>query len=127
MDYEEEPEAPTEAAAKSNNEMEAADSDTNRGGRCSQWMSNHRLGWVVHLPGKWPRTFSLVFGVVGLDMHSYLVGIKEYPSSRQHFTHSAPHHHLSTLDHTTLCLNCCFHVLWLWPGQTRSPGRDRGQ
>lgn len=34
--------------------------------RCSRWMLRHRLGWLARLPGEWPRTFALIFGVVSL-------------------------------------------------------------
>ena len=33
-------------------------------GRCSRWMNHHRLGWLARLPGNWPRTFALIFGVI---------------------------------------------------------------
>jgi len=32
--------------------------------RCYSWMLRNRLGWLARLPGKWPRTFAIIFGVV---------------------------------------------------------------
>jgi len=32
--------------------------------RCYTWMSSHHLGWFVRIPGEWPRTIGLIFGVV---------------------------------------------------------------
>lgn len=32
--------------------------------KCFTWMVHHRLGWLARLPGKWPRTFALILGVV---------------------------------------------------------------
>jgi len=34
--------------------------------RCRLWMKSHHLGWLTSLPKKWPRIFSLIFGVVSL-------------------------------------------------------------
>lgn len=41
-----------------------ADDGKRQGGYCGRWMLSHRLGWLYRLPGQWPRTFALIFGVV---------------------------------------------------------------
>lgn len=42
------------------------DASDTRLSRRAQWMLSHRLGWLYRLPGEWPRTIALIFGVVRL-------------------------------------------------------------
>ena len=40
------------------------DASDTRLSRRARWMLSHRLGWLYRLPGEWPRTIALIFGVV---------------------------------------------------------------
>jgi hypothetical protein len=42
------------------------DASDTRLSRRARWMLSHRLGWLYQLPGDWPRTIALIFGVVRL-------------------------------------------------------------
>lgn len=54
---------PLAAADKDDEENETDDSSAKHD-LCHLWMSSHHLGWLTRLPEKWPRCFSLLFGVV---------------------------------------------------------------
>lgn len=34
---------------------------------CYRWMNSHHLNWLIQLPRKWPRTMSIIFGVVSFS------------------------------------------------------------
>mmetsp|Transcript_2383 Transcript_2383/g.4324 ORF Transcript_2383/g.4324 Transcript_2383/m.4324 type:complete len:461 (+) Transcript_2383:100-1482(+) len=47
-----------------NENIDTSEDEQEHQGRCSRWMYHHRLGWLARLPGHWPRTFALIFGVI---------------------------------------------------------------
>jgi hypothetical protein len=65
MEKEEEQENVQQVDDEEKQAVDATASNRNHG-RCFAWMTHHHLGWLARVPEQWPRSCSLVFGVVRL-------------------------------------------------------------
>lgn len=65
IQHEQAEEAPTKMSGATT-AIQAGDEASKRNShdQCFTWMIRHHLGWVVRIPGQWPRSCSLIFGVV---------------------------------------------------------------